>query len=79
MQRDTLRAGSKRGLRSVQHLPVEREEETMRHESPCKTCADHPCNKHKNCEKRWEYVSTFKETEDMRAVDIDGSYRLLPQ
>lgn len=50
----------------------------MRHESPCKQCKKHPCKDSKNCEDRWAYVSSFKDNDQMKAVDIDGSYRLLP-
>jgi hypothetical protein len=50
----------------------------MRHESPCKSCTDHPCKEPKDCERRWKYISSFKDKDHMKAVNLDDSYRLVP-
>ena len=51
----------------------------MRCESPCKTCKKHPCKEHKNCEKRVEYMDSYKGQDIMKASEMDGEgYRLLP-
>ena len=51
----------------------------MRRESPCKTCKKHPCKEHKGCEKRIEYMDSYKGQDIMKASEMDGEgYRLLP-